>query len=164
GVGAVAWYELFWFNSAGSPVGGSGLQNLFADLTEDYQEFGDVFTAPAGADSVEVSIRLEGGAFEGSSGELYIDDVVLDGASMVDPGGGGELDFQIARNGANLVFSWNGRVGRAYDLRSSDTLDRDPRSWPIVFGDISATAGRNVELVALLEGADEFFVLVERAP
>lgn len=163
GVGGVAWYDLFWYDSNGDFLEKTALGNLWQGLTESYQEFGDVYTAPDDADSVEISIRLEGGAFEGSSGELYVDDVVLDGKTLIDPGVEGELNFRVRRDGDLLVFSWSSQVGKVYDLLGSESMEGNPREWDLVVGDIEATPRTNVESIGMLEGRDEFFVLVERS-
>jgi hypothetical protein len=79
GPGSVAFYEVLFFDGDGSNGGGpqgsaTGLQTFALNST--YTEFGmSGLSAPAGADSVLISIRLVTGAFDGASGEAFIDDV-----------------------------------------------------------------------------------------
>jgi hypothetical protein len=157
----VAWFELFWIGAGGGVVGTSGLGNIFATLTDDYTAFGGTYTAPAGADSVVVSIRLEGGAFAGSSGELSLDAVSLTG-NAVDPDPEGELEFDVAREGGMLLFRWNSRTGTVYDLRSHVGLDGDPALWPLVLEGIDVIPGAHEESLPLPADAARFYVLVER--
>ncbi|MCU0772654.1 MAG: carbohydrate binding domain-containing protein [Verrucomicrobia bacterium] len=81
GPGAVAWYDGVWLDTDGSHgggvKGGTGLNNIFATLSGTYQPYSGTFTAPAGADAIQLSIRMEGGAFIGSGGQLYVDDVSI---------------------------------------------------------------------------------------
>jgi hypothetical protein len=63
GVGGVAFADILWWNEGGFQVGGSGLIPLGEGLSDTtYQLKGGTYTAPAGADYAQVSIRLEGGA------------------------------------------------------------------------------------------------------
>lgn len=79
GPGSVAFYEVLFFDGDGSNGGGpqgsaTGLQTFALNST--YTEFGmSGLVAPTGADSVLISIRLVTGAFDGASGEAFIDDV-----------------------------------------------------------------------------------------
>ena len=78
GVGGVAWAEIQWLDTDGSDgggvKGGSGLINLFAGLNSTYQLKGGTYTAAAGADAAQVSIRCEGGAMAAVN-TLYVDAV-----------------------------------------------------------------------------------------
>lgn len=75
GPGGVAWAEIKWFNESNIQVGGTGLINLFAGLSDTvYQERGGLYTTPADTAKAEVSIRLEGGALAALN-TLYVDDV-----------------------------------------------------------------------------------------
>ncbi|MCA9312387.1 MAG: hypothetical protein KDA21_14330 [Phycisphaerales bacterium] len=79
GPGSVAFYEVSWFDGDGSNGGGpqgsaTGLQ-VFG-LTPAYQSYGQsALVAPAGADSVFISIRIVTGAFDGAFGSMDVDDV-----------------------------------------------------------------------------------------
>lgn len=79
GPGAVAFYEVLFFDGDGSDGGGpqgsaTGLQTFALNST--YTEFGmSGLVAPSSADSVLIQIRLVTGAFDGASGEAFIDDV-----------------------------------------------------------------------------------------
>lgn len=79
GPGSVAFYEVSWFDGDGSNGGGpqgsaTGLQVFgLAGAWTEYAMTGLI--APTGADSVFISIRLVTGAFDGASGEAFIDDV-----------------------------------------------------------------------------------------
>lgn len=79
GVGGVAWAEILWLDTDGSDgggvKGGSGLINLFAGLNSStYQLKGGTYSAAAGADAAQISIRCEGGAMAAVN-TLYVDAV-----------------------------------------------------------------------------------------
>ena len=79
GVGGVAWAEVMWLDTDGSDGGGvkgsSGLINLFGGLDSNvYQIKGGTYTAAAGADAAQISIRCEGGAMAAVN-TLYVDAV-----------------------------------------------------------------------------------------
>ena len=77
GVGGVAWADIKWFNASSVYVGGTGLINLWAGLSNTtYQAKGGTYVTPAGTASGEISIRLEGGAMAALN-TLYVDDVSL---------------------------------------------------------------------------------------
>ena len=83
GPGAVAFYEVLWFDGDGSNGGGpqgsaTGLQNFNANIGATYsQTFVGGLVAPASADSALVQIRLVTGAFDGARGTIYIDDATF---------------------------------------------------------------------------------------
>jgi hypothetical protein len=77
GTGGVAWSEIKWFNASGAQVGGTGLINLFAGLSNTtYAKKGGIYTTPAGTASAQIAIRVEGGALAALN-TLYVDDVSL---------------------------------------------------------------------------------------
>ncbi|MCB9852570.1 MAG: PEP-CTERM sorting domain-containing protein [Phycisphaerales bacterium] len=82
GPGVVVFMEVQWLDSDGSDGGGvkgsSGLVQFAGSLTNVYQLFGftGIVAAP-GSDAAQVDIRMNGGAFDGSDGLIYIDDVTL---------------------------------------------------------------------------------------
>jgi hypothetical protein len=92
GPGGVAWAEIKWFNASNIQVGGTGLINIFAGLSNTtYQQKGGTYVTPAGTASGQVSIRLEGGAMPAYN-VLYIDNVVTpEPASLALLGLGGLL-------------------------------------------------------------------------
>jgi hypothetical protein len=92
GVGGVAWAEIKWFNASNIQVGGTGLINIFAGLSNSvYQLKGGTYATPAGTASGQLSIRLEGGAMPAYN-VLYIDNVVTpEPATLVLLGLGGFL-------------------------------------------------------------------------
>ena len=81
GPGAVAFYEVLWFDGDGSNGGGpqgsaTGLQTW--TLTENWEMQGmNSLIAPDGADSVLIQIRLVTGAFDGAAGYAGIDAVSM---------------------------------------------------------------------------------------
>ena len=81
GPGAVAFYEVLWFDGDGSNGGGpqgsaTGLQTW--TLTENWEMQGmNGLIAPDGADSVLIQIRLVTGAFDGAGGYAGIDAVSM---------------------------------------------------------------------------------------
>ena len=82
GPGVVVFMEVQWLDSDGSDGGGikgtSGLVQFAGSLTNVYQSFGftGIVAAP-GSDAALVDIRMNGGAFDGSDGLMYVDDVTL---------------------------------------------------------------------------------------
>lgn len=63
GVGGVAFADILWWDAGGFQVGGTGLIPLGEGLSDTiYQLRGGTYTAPAGANYAQVSIRVEGGA------------------------------------------------------------------------------------------------------
>jgi hypothetical protein len=75
GPGGVAWAEIKWFNASSAQVGGTGLINLFAGLSNTtYTQKGGTYLTPAGTASGQVSIRLEGGALPALN-TMYLDNV-----------------------------------------------------------------------------------------
>lgn len=82
GPGVVVFAEVQWLDSDGSDGGGvkgsTGLMEISGLLTSTYQSFGfsNIVAAP-GSDAALVDIRMNGGAFDGSDGLIYVDDVTL---------------------------------------------------------------------------------------
>jgi hypothetical protein len=75
GTGGVAWSEIKWFNASGAQVGGTGLINLFAGLSNTtYAKKSGLYTTPANTASAQISIRVEGGAMAALN-TMYVDDV-----------------------------------------------------------------------------------------
>jgi len=73
------------------------------------------------------------------------------------------LTLTIARNGANLDFTWDSQPGMLYNLKSSNDLSLDFASWTLVEGDIPATAPLNAKSIP--RPADPFlFYIVEEYP
>lgn len=82
GPGVVVFMEVQWLDSDGSDGGGvkgsSGLVQFAGMLTGTYQPFGfNGIVAAPGSDAALVDIRMNGGAFDGSDGLMYVDDVTL---------------------------------------------------------------------------------------
>jgi hypothetical protein len=79
--------------------------------------------------------------------------------------GGPGVGLEIENSGEDLVFSWDSKGGRVYDILTSVDLTGDPTTWPVWQGDLPATAPRNVETFARPSGPGEekrFFVVVEK--
>lgn len=82
GPGVVGFYQVQWLDSDGSHGGGvkgaGPMVQFGTSLTGDYRQFSQIgLIAAAGADAAFISIRLEGGAFVGSTGYMYVDNVSL---------------------------------------------------------------------------------------
>jgi hypothetical protein len=87
GPGVVGFYQVQWLDGDGSNGGGVkgvGPSTQFGtSLTSVYQEFKQTdLIAPAGADCAYISIHLDGGAFSGSTGYMYVDTVVPEPATI----------------------------------------------------------------------------------
>jgi len=87
GPGVVGFVQIQWLDGDGSNGGGvkgvGPLMQFGTSLTSTYKEFSQTgLVAPAGADCAYISIRLEGGAFAGSTGYMYVDTVVPEPATM----------------------------------------------------------------------------------
>jgi beta-glucanase (GH16 family) len=77
GPGGVAWSEIWWFNASSVQIGGTGLINLWAGMSDTtYQAKGGTYVSPAGTTKAQISIRLEGGAMAALN-TMYVDDVSL---------------------------------------------------------------------------------------
>ena len=84
------------------------------------------------------------------------------------------LDFVVQESGGNLLFSWNSKATKLYDILSvgSDTHDlsdpatfADPSGWPVFLGDIPGAPPRNMEdPVARPADAERYFVVLEKDP
>lgn len=75
GVGGVAWAEVHWLDDNDVFLGGTGLINVFAGLSDTaYQARGGTYASPAGTTRAKISIRVEGGALAAVN-TMYVDDV-----------------------------------------------------------------------------------------
>lgn len=75
GVGGVSWAEIHWLDDNDTFLGGTGLINVFAGLSDTaYQARGGTYTSPAGTTRAKLSIRIEGGALAAVN-TMYVDDV-----------------------------------------------------------------------------------------
>ncbi len=92
----------------------------------------------------------------GLSETVIIDNVVIT------TGTGFRLGLDVERSGGDLVFTWNSRFGKLYDLRSSPDLAGDPATWPLFISDLSATPGLNTVTVPFPLDSRRFFVVVEK--
>jgi len=72
----------------------------------------------------------------------------------------------VERDGAgNLVLNWNSKIGRLYDIRSTDdpVANQDPTLWPIILTDIESTPPVNMETIPF-PGDDKRFYVFEEKP
>ena len=72
----------------------------------------------------------------------------------------------VERDGAgNLVLNWNSKIGRLYDIRSTDdpVANQDPTLWPIILTDIESTPPVNMETIPF-PGDDKRFYVYEEKP
>ncbi len=82
GVSVVAFYQVQWLDSDGSAGGGvkgsTPLTMFSGSLSESYQTFGFTgLAAAADSDAALIKVYLDGGAVEGASATVYVDDVAL---------------------------------------------------------------------------------------
>jgi hypothetical protein len=87
GPGVVGFVQVQWLDGDGSNGGGvkgvGPMTQFGTSLTATYQQFSQTgLVAPTDADCAYISIRLEGGAFSGSTGYMYVDTVVPEPATM----------------------------------------------------------------------------------
>ena len=72
----------------------------------------------------------------------------------------------VERDGAgNLVLNWKSKLGRLYDIRSTDdpVANQDPTLWPIILTDIEPTPPVNIETIPF-PGDDKRFYVYEEKP
>ena len=72
------------------------------------------------------------------------------------------LVLKISSSGGDLVFEWNSKFGKLYDILSSTDLSTPPRSWPIFKGDLTGVPPLNTETIARPGDDARFFVVVEK--
>ena len=80
-------YQVQWRNAANATVGGTGLVNFNGTIGEWRKVTVPGLVAPADAAGVRIVFRFVTGAIAGSHGEVFIDDVALEGGGgSVGPG------------------------------------------------------------------------------
>ena len=74
-----------------------------------------------------------------------------------------KLFWRISSSGNDLIFEWESRLGKVYDILSNDDLSDNPAAgWPLFRGDIAGTPPLNVETSLRPPDEKRYFVLVER--
>jgi CxxC motif-containing protein (DUF1111 family) len=128
-------YEVQWFNSSGTVLGGgTGLVNFSGSLGTWVQITRNNLVAPVGAADARVFFRFVTGAVLDGHGEVYIDDVVLD--SGVSGTGTPEVVNPLPVESRPVAaLNWLSEPGKVYHPTSSgDLLAWDDIS-PAITGD-----------------------------
>ncbi len=74
------------------------------------------------------------------------------------------IALDVNASGANLVFTWDSRAGKVYDLLSETDLSIDPTTWPIWDGNegIAATPDENTLTIPRPADSERYFVIAEK--
>lgn len=113
-------YELQWLNSAGSVIGGTGLQNFSGQIGTWVQIGDDDLIAPVGAVDARVKFRFVTGAITDGHGEVLIDDVAI--SRDTDPVDPGETNLISLTPVSSTRLSWPSVIGVPYQPVSSPDL------------------------------------------
>ncbi|MDE0596291.1 MAG: choice-of-anchor J domain-containing protein [Roseibacillus sp.] len=71
--------------------------------------------------------------------------------------------LRITANGDDLIFKWDSSFGKIYDILSNTDLSSTPvENWPVLRGEISATAPLNTETILRPPDDERYFVVVEK--
>jgi beta-glucanase (GH16 family) len=167
GAGVVVQIALDWLDTDGSHGGGvkgtTGFFPVDSSLTESYAQFGfgGVVAAPD-ADAVQIIVRMAGGAFTGSDGQIAIDEVILasttpQGSELAVDGDGAtrwasssgdpqwiEVDLGDSYEVSQIVLEWAGAYALEYDLDMSD----DGVLWTTLHSTTTGVGGTEVINVA----------------
>ena len=97
----------------------------------------------------------------GSANSMQIAEIQLFGQF----GSGTPLRFEVAGAGDDLVFTFDSKIGRAYDIRSSidPANEQDPAFWAVWQQNLTATPPQNVETFPRPAEPRRLFILVEKA-
>ncbi|MHC5109358.1 MAG: PKD domain-containing protein [Planctomycetota bacterium] len=168
GPGVVAQVAVQWLDSDGSHGGGvkgtTGFMHVEGSLTESYAPFGfKGAIAAADSDAALIILRLAGGAFDGSDGQMAADDVSLISASPNISGFAVDGDYgtrwasldgdpqwlEIALGDryeiSQVVLDWADAYSREYDIDVSE----DGVVWETVYATTTGAGGmEEIDLVA----------------
>lgn len=108
-------------------------------------------------------------AFSGVIDELTFYDAALEGADFQDHLNlitGASLGFGVEGDGSDLVFRWESKAGKRYNLLSSTDLSIDPASWPVFGGheNLEPTPDENTLRIGRPNDDERFFVIEEFTP
>ena len=71
--------------------------------------------------------------------------------------------LRITATGDDLVLEWDSKFGKVYDILSNTDLSATPvENWPVLRGDIPATAPLNTETILRPPDDERYFVVVEK--
>jgi hypothetical protein len=116
GPGYVQQFKVTWLGTSG--ITGVGVDQNFTGATGVWEQ--KVITgmvAPAGTVSAQILIQGATGAFEGSTGEVIIDDVSLETT------GAGSTNLLAATSAPAAEISWESTTGMTYNVGSSTDLN-----------------------------------------
>jgi hypothetical protein len=117
GPGYVQNYRVAWLDSVGAIVGSGGFQGFTGALGVWEKKSQNGLVAPAGAASAQILIQGLTGAFDGSTGEVIIDDISLETT------GSGDANILAATAVPAAEISWPSKSGLTYGVNSSLNLD-----------------------------------------
>lgn len=101
----------------------------------------------------------------GIPGTVALGDVANGGlaAFLMIPSLGPAVTLDIEASGADLIFRWDSKAGKRYDLLSHTDLSVDPSTWPVVAGaeDLVATPDTNTLTITRPGGPVRFYSVRE---
>ncbi len=79
---------------------------------------------------------------------------------------GDQLKLEIRKEDQSLAFSWNSKVGKRYNIRSSPDLSGSSANWPIFadLGNLAATPDKNTVIISQPLDPQRYFVIEEFQP
>ncbi|MCB1130877.1 MAG: carbohydrate binding domain-containing protein [Verrucomicrobiae bacterium] len=129
GPGFVGQYKVTWLNGSGAIMGDGGVQVFSGAIGVWEQKTQNGLVAPAGSVSAQILIQGVTGAFDGSAGEVIIDDISLATTTAGTPS-------TIASSSASAAeISWQSVTGQSYQLRSSIDLSGWSPFGGVITGD-----------------------------
>ena len=145
-------YELQWLNSAGSAIGGTGIQSFSGQVGTWIEISDEDLIAPVGAVDALVRFRFVTGAVTGGHGEVLLDDVSI--SRDTDPVDPEVINFISVEPVPSARLSWSSVIGVPYQPMSSSDIVTWTNMEPPIYGD-----GGPQEFFAPLTQDAEFFRL-----
>lgn len=95
-----------------------------------------------------------------------LDNLIVNGPSWFLPLVPGKPTLQVRGEGGNLLFTWDSKTGKLYDLLSASNLTTAPETWAVWDGrqNIEATPDENSLTIPRPAEPTRFFAILERDP